>query len=104
RLVYRRPKRNEDAGGSMLRVLKYYAKGYRIPLDSMGAVIARMMMGVEWDKIRNSEDQLAEIVTGLLREVDPSIDPSHVAHLPAENSKDDSEAQRIAEELLRITR
>lgn len=80
RLVYRSPVRNEDAGGSALRVLKYYQKGYRIPLDSFGAVIARLVQAVEFDCI-NSEKELAKVLTGLLREVDPDIDPSHRAHL-----------------------
>lgn len=93
RLIYRQPIRNEDAGGSMLRVLKFYQKGYRIPVDSLGAVIARLCRGVRaehgWtldDTFRN-ESKLGEILTGLLHEVDPAIDPKHVAHLPAENSK-----------------
>lgn len=80
RLVYRAPNRNEDAGGSMLRVLKYYQKGYRMPLDSLGAVVARLVKGVE-DIEEMGEDRLAFILTGLLREVDPLIDPEHVAHL-----------------------
>lgn len=90
RLVYRKPVRNEDAGGSMLRVLKYYQKGYRIPLDSLAAVVARMMKGYELsfsetDTAAINEDRCAKIVCGLLREVDPHIDPNHVAHLPAED-------------------
>jgi len=88
RLVYTQPERNEDAGGSILRVLKFYQRGYRIPLDSMGAVVARLMMGVKMDKVtagdgRINEPQLAKILTGLLREVDPNIDPLHIAHLPS---------------------
>lgn len=91
RLIYRSPRRNEDAGGSLLRVLKFYQRGYRIPLDSLGAVIARLLSGVDQDKVRavaasdgNSiEQQTARILTGLLREVDPDIDPTHVAHLPS---------------------
>lgn len=82
RLVYRAPKRNEDAGGSMLRVLKFYQRGYRIPLDSLGAVIARLNSGVDTNKIRNESDY-ARIVTALLVEVDPAIDPTHIAHLPS---------------------
>lgn len=89
RLVYRRPTRVEDAGGSMLRVLKYYQRGYRIPLDSLGSVIARIAMAVDTETYgRRDEAQVAKVLTGLLREVDPNIDPSHVAHLPAENVKD----------------
>lgn len=83
RLVYRCPDRNEDAGGSMLRVLKYYQRGYRIPLDSLGAVIARLMRSVKMDAI-DSEETLAKVLTGLLQEVDPNIDPNHISHLPSE--------------------
>lgn len=84
RLVYRSPERNEDAGGSMLRVLKYYQKGYRIPLDSMGAVIARLISGIEKDGTDiNDEKAVAKVITGLLIEVDPAIDPEHIAHLPS---------------------
>lgn len=90
RLVYRSPQRNEDAGGSLLRVLKFYQRGYRVPLDSMGAVIARLMSGVTEEGLnglisegRTREQAVARVVTGLLREVDPMIDAAHVAHLPA---------------------
>jgi hypothetical protein len=89
RLVYCSPVRNEDAGGSMLRVLKFYQRGYRIPLDSLGAVIARMCQGVNaeagWtlDDTFRDEEQLGLKLTDLLREVDPAIDPEHIAHLPS---------------------
>jgi len=90
RLVYLSPERNEDAGGSMLRVLKYYQKGYRIPLDSLGAVMARMVEAVKLDKLGglmgtfgiSHEQALAKVLTGMLVEVDPSLDPEHEAHLP----------------------
>ena len=86
RLVYRSPERNEDAGGSMLRVLKFYQRGYRIPLDSLGAVIARLIQGVK-DPILLNEPKLARTLSGLLREVDPDIDPNHIAHLPSETEE-----------------
>ena len=89
RLVYCSPVRNEDAGGSLLRVLKFYQRGYRIPLDSMGAVIARLMKGVDLEQINiHNEDDVAKIVTGLLHEVDPNIDPEHNSHLSPLNSDD----------------
>jgi hypothetical protein len=74
RLVYRQPIRNEDAGGSMLRVLKYYQKGYRIPLASLGAVIARLIKDLDVNKIGGlkNEEEVARILTGLLVEVDPN--------------------------------
>ncbi len=89
RLVYLSPIRNEDAGGSMLRVLKFYQRGYRIPLDSLAAVIARLCQGVRnsdgWtlDDTFRHEEKLTGILSGLLREVDPSLDPSHIAYLPS---------------------
>lgn len=108
RLIYCNPVRNEEAGGSLLRVLKFYQRGYRIPLDSLGDVIARLMRGVsvstvltpgQKERIPRSlgldltfdEAQVGFVVTGLLREVDPAIDPSHVAHLPSDREvKDDA--------------
>lgn len=93
RLIYRRPSRNEDAGGSMLRVLKFYQRGYRIPLDSLGAVVARLGMGVKQVRGSITEDQLAKVVTGLLREVDPSVDPDHIAHLPSIDGTDGTEEE-----------
>lgn len=83
RLVYTSPVRNEDAGGSLLRVLKFYQRGYRIPLDSLGAAIARLVVAVRKENINVSdESEWAKILTGLLREVDPNVDPTHEAHLP----------------------
>lgn len=86
RLRYTSPMRNEDAGGSILRVLKFYQRGYRMPLDSLGAVVARLAMGVDQVKRSIDEPQLAKVLTGLLREVDPNLDPDHIAHLPSETS------------------
>ncbi len=91
RLVYRCPSRNEDAGGSMLRVLKFYQRGYRIPLDSLGKVMARMAVTLDAKKLYNLEAEfstnregaIARVLTGLLVEVDPVIDPTHEAHLPS---------------------
>ena len=91
RLVYLSPVRNEDAGGSMLRVLKFYQRGYRIPLDSLGAVVSRLTMGVR-DIGPMNEDRRALILTGLLREVDPQIDPDHIAHLPSMSDANDQES------------
>lgn len=82
RLTYRSPVRNEDAGGSMLRVLKYYQKGYRIPLNSLGSVIARMHRSVNFESIDMLDEvAVGKVLTGLLREVDPEIDPFHKSHL-----------------------
>lgn len=77
RLVYCSPKREEEAGGSMLRVLKFYQRGYRIPLDSLGAVMSRMVMKIDFEKITATSDEaiecrVAKILTSLLYEVDPN--------------------------------
>jgi hypothetical protein len=90
RLVYMCPIRNEDAGGSMLRVLKFYKRGYVIPVDSLGAVMARMSAALSPDALRgrgaSRERRIASELTALLHEVDPQVDPDHIAHLPAESA------------------
>ena len=83
RLVYRSPIRNEDAGGSLLRVLKYYQRGYRIPLDSLAFVLARVFHSV--DEGHTESDTGREILKQLIL-VDPQVDPTHEAHLPAEDT------------------
>lgn len=88
RLVYTAPARIEEAGGSMLRVLKFNQRGYRVPLDSLGAVVARLVGGVDMAILQRwgtaeREAQMGKVLCGLLREVDPDIDPTHIAHLPA---------------------
>jgi len=72
RLRYTSPSRIEEAGGSLLRVLKYYNKGYRIMLTSFAKVIARTCIAVEQVNKVISEDRLGEILNGLLVEVDPN--------------------------------
>lgn len=100
RLIYCAPIRNEDAGGSLLRVLKFYQRGYRIPLDSLGQVLARLSMGVDWANVEDKSDKyrteirLGEVLTGLLREVDPNLDPSHVAHLPSESAREQQKQEQ----------
>jgi hypothetical protein len=80
RLVYLSPEREEEPGGSLLRVLKFYQKGYRIPLDSLGAIISRLVYGNL--EIDDSEADTSARITDMLYEVDPSVDPEHIAHLP----------------------
>jgi len=85
RLIYTNPIREEEAGGSMLRVLKYYQKGYRITIDSFAAVITRLAAGVDfkakdmvsYDGVLNAP-YFHKIIRGLLHEVDPNIDPDHI--------------------------
>lgn len=91
RLVYCSPKRIEEVGGSMLRVLKFYQKGYRISVDDLGAVIARLSTGVILQRSNETENEsdAAKALTKLLREVDPAVDFTHAAHLPSENTDGD---------------
>lgn len=77
RLVYRSPIRNEDAGGSILRVLKFYQRGYRVTLPSLGAVVARLVNAIDFEKVEafegvERERRLAKVATALLVEVDPN--------------------------------
>jgi len=71
RLNYVCPKRVEDAGGSMIRVLKFLNRGYKIQALSLSKVIARLAFGVNGIDSIYTEDKLAHILAGLLREVDP---------------------------------
>ncbi len=88
-LVYCNPVREEEPGGSMLRVLKFYQRGYRIPLDSFADVMTRLVLGVDAN-VRGGGDanQLSKALCGLLREVDPNIDPLHQSHLPTTNTQE----------------
>jgi len=73
RLVYTAPVRNEDAGGSLLRVIKYVRKGYTVQVQSLGAVVSRLVQGIRQseDGREMTEEWRAQVLTGLLREVDP---------------------------------
>lgn len=71
-LVYTCPTRNEDAGGSMMRVQKFLHKGYSISPGNLSKVIARLAMGVRFIASEaKTEEWLAQLLLGLLREVDP---------------------------------
>lgn len=72
RLTYTMPKREEEAGGSMMRVRKFLARGWNIQAPSLGAVIARVAGGVrEFGSL--NEHQRATVIAGLLFEVDPLL-------------------------------
>lgn len=72
RLVYTHPVREEEAGGSLLRVRKFLARGYTIQAKSLAGVVARIAMAVKQDRLHgNTEEQWAFVITGLLHEVDP---------------------------------
>jgi hypothetical protein len=72
RLVYTFPDREEAAGGSMMRVRKFLARGYNIQAESLAGVIARVAGGVKgFDDL--SEEARAFALKGLLHEVDPLL-------------------------------
>jgi hypothetical protein len=79
-LTYCNPVRNEDAGGSIMRVQKFLHKGYHISPGNLAKVIARLAMGVRFiadgtngTTTEEREGWLSQILLGLLREVDPLI-------------------------------
>lgn len=87
RLVYTSPVREEEPGGSMLRVMKFMQRGYRIPPESLAAVIARLIGKIDEDPLggaylpgESSEVAKARVIQGLLRDVDPLVDPGHILH------------------------
>lgn len=81
RLVYTSPVREEEAGGSMLRVIKYVKRGYTIQVASLGAVMARMTDKIDTARAAMTpvDDEpvphltTAMVLTGMLREVDPLL-------------------------------
>lgn len=73
RLVYTHPCRDEEAGGSMLRVRKFIKRGYSIQCESLAGVVARLVSAVRGDTSTMEPMFLTKIICGLLREVDPMI-------------------------------
>lgn len=72
RLVYTSPQREEEAGGSMMRVRKFLGRGYNIQAGSLAAVIARVISKVKRiDEL--DETKRATVIAGLLFEVDPLL-------------------------------
>lgn len=77
RLVYTSPVREEAAGGSLMRAIKYIKRGYRIQPPSLAAVVVHLT-----DAVRDPGVDRVVVVTGLLREVDPLLAFDDVADLP----------------------
>ncbi len=74
RLVYTFPQREEEAGGSLMRVIKFVKKGWNIQAPSLAGVIARIVSSLSTNELAtggNREFGAARVITGLLREVDP---------------------------------
>lgn len=70
RLVYTFPDREEEAGGSFMRMVKFIKKGYNIQAPSMAGVMSRILWKVRDEKMTD-EKWMATVITGLLRQVDP---------------------------------
>lgn len=80
RLHYTSPVRDEEVGGSMLRVIKYLKRGYVIQVDSLGAVIGRIVQHVKVDTSQDiASEDIQRVVTGLLREVDPGVSMNDIS-------------------------
>lgn len=74
RLHYTNPVRDEEAGGSLLRVLKYQRRGYVIQIESLAGVVARLISAIDQSKCDIANEKSSVFVLhGLLQEVDPSI-------------------------------
>lgn len=72
RLVYTFPQRNEDAGGSLLRVQKFLSRGYHISPEEFAKVISRFLGGVHDSNLWSSDEVgRAAVLAGLLRQADP---------------------------------
>ena len=77
RLIYLHPEREEEPGGSLLRVLKFTGRGFKIPMDSLSGVLTRLYSGI-------SNSPTVDVGLALkrrLRDVDPLVDPEHIFHL-----------------------
>lgn len=68
RLRYMRPVREEEAGGSMLRVIKYVKRGYRIQMEDLAAVMSRVV--AQYDFARGRID-IDHFIRARMQEVDP---------------------------------
>lgn len=82
RLTYCFPRREEDAGGSLLRAVKFLRKGYSISPEDLAGVVDRVARAVDWSRvgaggmvldaaITGGHMTSARVIAGILREVDP---------------------------------
>lgn len=73
RLVYTSPSREEEAGGSIMRIVKFMARGYNIQAPSIAGVVSRLIAAVDFERDDKQDGWLEHVLCGLLREVDPSL-------------------------------
>ncbi len=71
RLVYTTPDRDEDAGGSLLRALKFAKRGYHIAPEDLSEVMARAIRGLHLDG--KTEAAVSRLIGSVLYEVDPLV-------------------------------
>jgi hypothetical protein len=71
RLRYIAPQRDEDAGGSMLRMVKFIRRGYSISPENMAKIMARLTKQMRDTNVLDQHDGHERVLTSLLREVDP---------------------------------
>jgi len=78
RLIYTFPQREEEAGGSLMRVIKFVKKGYNVQAPTLAGVMARIVCKISLDSRARlnsngtlDEKWIAMVATGLLRQVDP---------------------------------
>lgn len=71
-LVYTNPKREEEAGGSFLRVLKFLKRGYNVQVGTLTDVIVRLTDASDEECERSGIPRAASVYS-LLREVDPLL-------------------------------
>lgn len=80
RLVYTFPKRIEAAGGSLMRVRKFLARGWNIQVHSLAGVVARLIGGIKEERLggllgegKTLEQARHTVLKALLHEVDPLL-------------------------------
>lgn len=72
RLVYTFPQRDEEVGGSLLRVRKFLMRGYNIQALALAGVMARVYSEVRDSALAHEgEEGCARAIAGILHEVDP---------------------------------
>lgn len=99
RLRYTYPQREEEAGGSMLRVMKYVKRGYSISPESLGGVMARVTKALtdHGNFPFGQEKEIAKLTQAKLREVDPLliIDGLHIEDDHETPDEEDSDATKF---------
>lgn len=89
RLVYTHPKREEEAGGSLLRAFKFTKRGYSIQVNSLAGVVARLSAKVRDSRLADTEEGMTTVLAGLLREVDPLATVDGLDVVDEHNSPDE---------------